>query len=181
MGQSLCDTIVLWLKTSGQEALQFINIACIQRNYLPLAYNQLLIVIIYLSAHHKSAANTKHSWLFSLSGWSTHGIFARVWKMWTPLAGQATVESQVKPHKKTTTKWYCKLSKRGGSTWNYFKDSLLGSIRSLKCHSSASDECWFDAWKRTLALLDPILLILFCCSCCSVFVLFFLKLVLSQD
>lgn len=65
-------------------------------------------------------------------------------------------------HKKTT-KGYCKLPKHARSAWNHLTESLLGSIRSLKCHSTASDECWLSAWKHTVALLDPIPLILFCC------------------
>ncbi len=43
-------------------------------------------------------------------------------------------------HETTTTKGYCKLPD-GRSAWNYFTDSLLGSIRSQKCHNIGSDEC----------------------------------------
>lgn len=88
-------------------------------------------------------------------------------------ADQSWIKGQL--HETTTTKGYCKLPEHAGSAWNYLKDSLLGSIRSLKCHfSTASDECWLSAWKHTVALLDPIALIHFCCIYRTLFYVFVL-------
>lgn len=58
----------------------------------------------------------------------------------------ARVESRVTK----INKGYSNLPENGGrSAWKYLTDSPLGSIRSLKCHSTASDECWSCAWKQS--------------------------------
>lgn len=63
----------------------------------------------------------------------------------------------------TITKGSLQTARAWRSAWKYLTDSLLGSLQSLKCDSTASEECWLSAWKHTVALLDIIPLIHFFC------------------